>query len=372
MKILHVIPSLAKGGAERLVLDICIALQEIPHVEVCLVTFHEDNAYAFLSGKINHRIISSTVIPSLRGKMKKNVHELQQFIEDFQPDIIHSHLFESEMVLSQIRYEKAAYFVHFHDNMNQFEALKVLNGISKQKLTNYFEKKIVLKGYSKRKLAVINISNDTFEYSKRVLPKGIKSYLMPNAINTSSFACVRDLNTAFRRITLIGSLVDKKGQDLAIQVMFELHQRGIHLHLDILGEGKDRSKLQQMINDFNLTEYITLHGNVDFPVDFLQNSFVYLHTAKYEPFGLVLLEAMAADLPVVCTDAMGNRDLIMEGYNGFILEDRNPQLIADKIEMLYNNRDMWFEISKNAKVFSNEFDISIYISKLLDVYELKG
>lgn len=370
MRILHIIPSLAKGGAERLVLDICISLQEIPNVVVSLVTFHENNSYTFLSSKINHKVIPSWVIPSLKGKMKKNVCELQQFIEEFQPDIIHSHLFESEMVLSQIDYKKASYFVHFHDNMKQFEGLKVLQGISKQRLTNYFEKKIVLKAYSKRKTFVVNISKDTFEYSKKVLPKGFNTCLMHNAINTSSFSCSRDLNVIFDRITIIGSLVDKKGQNLAIQVISELHNRGIYLYLDILGEGKNRSKLQQMINKLKLTEFITLHGNVDYPLEFLQNSFVYLHTAKYEPFGLVMIEAMAAELPIVCTDAMGNRDLIKDGYNGFILLERSPLLIADKIEILYKDKNLWFEMSKKAKAFSNKFDISEYTRKLLDLYQL--
>ena len=49
---------------------------------------------------------------------------------------------------------------------------------------------------------------------------------------------------------------------------------------------------------------ITLHGNVDFVEKYLWDSDIYVHPALYEPFGLVLLEAMAAGLPVVSLDGL--------------------------------------------------------------------
>ena len=66
MKILQIIPSLAKGGAERIVLDTCIELSKREEIEAKLVTFHDKNAYSFLSEKIEHQIIESQVLPSLK------------------------------------------------------------------------------------------------------------------------------------------------------------------------------------------------------------------------------------------------------------------------------------------------------------------
>lgn len=66
MKILQIIPSLAKGGAERIVLDRCVELSKREGVELELVTFHDTYAYSFLSEKIEHQIIESQVLPSLK------------------------------------------------------------------------------------------------------------------------------------------------------------------------------------------------------------------------------------------------------------------------------------------------------------------
>ena len=99
MRILHIIPSLNKGGAERLVLNICNELTNHPKVEVMLITFRAENAYQFLTETINWKIIPSSVSTSLSGKMNVNVSLLQKTIEEFKPDIIHSHLFETEIVV---------------------------------------------------------------------------------------------------------------------------------------------------------------------------------------------------------------------------------------------------------------------------------
>ena len=95
---------------------------------------------------------------------------------------------------------------------------------------------------------------------------------------------------------------------------------------------------------------------------------MYLHTAKYEPFGLVILEAMAAGLPVVCTDGYGNRDLIKEGKNGFMISKRSPSLIADKIELLMGNDNLRSTMGNFANRYSHKFDISIYTKELMGLY----
>ena len=70
MKILHIIPSLDKGGAERLTLDIVRSLTDFPGVEVSLVIFRNENNYTFLTNEINFKVIPSFYTPSLKGKKK--------------------------------------------------------------------------------------------------------------------------------------------------------------------------------------------------------------------------------------------------------------------------------------------------------------
>ena len=103
--------------------------------------------------------------------------------------------------------------------------------------------------------------------------------------------------------------------------------------------------------------------------EFVWQSDVYVHTATYEPLGLVLIEAMAAGLPVVALDGGGNQDLIVQGENGYIIEKGIPDLFAEKIWVLWNNKAEYQRISKYAENFAKKYDIKDYVKNLIDLYK---
>lgn len=368
MKILHVIPNLKKGGAERLALDICIELQNQGH-EVVLVSFKPENEYQFLSELIDYRIIPSKVEFSIKGKNNYSVESLQSFIEEFQPEVIHSHLFESETVLSGISYDSAHYVVHFHDNMPQFKKASIKTFFNKSLFTNYYERKVVLSNYSKRKVSVIAISKDTYNYVQNNLPNEIPKHLLYNAINVKRFINNIHWEERQNRAVMIGSLVPKKGQELAIRTIKELNKKGIDLHIDLLGNGPLRKELEVLAIELGIENFIHFHGNVDTPENFLQNAQFYIHTASYEPFGLVLLEAMAAGCPIVCTNGGGNADLISNEENGFIFSHRIPEEYADKIIEILNSPQLRNRLIENGKLTAQNFDINPYTHNLVQLYK---
>lgn len=367
MKIVHVIPTLNKGGAERLVLDVCNELQEMGH-EVHLVIFRNENAYTFLSKSINLHVIPSEFIPSITGKPKINIEGLQKFLSDFQADIVHSHLFESEMVLNQIRLNRAKFFFHLHDNVPQLKKWSINTLSSKRALANYFERKLILKSMKARKTSLIAISEDSYQFAKDNLPSQLPIHQLSNAINTVRFTsgnqerCEND-------IVMIGSFVPKKDHKLAIEVIYELKNQGINTRLHLLGDGPLRQELEQFVIDLGLSQSIIFHGNVDYPETILKESSLYLHTAKYEPFGLVLLEAMAAGLPVVCTDGKGNRGLIENGKNGFLTESRSASELARLITLVICNKEKLERMRVDAQKFATQFDIKPYCVSLIKLYD---
>ncbi len=367
MKILHIIPNLKKGGAERLILNIVKALQSLPNTQAKLITFRPENDYSFLTESIEWQVIHARVLPSLSGKSIIEVNHLQKYIDEFQPDILHSHLFETEMVLAHISLPiKTKRIVHFHDNIKQFRNFHLNSLFKKSSITEYYEKNIVIKSYSDN-TKVLCISKDTQEFADKVLPRNISINLLHNAIDLVRFSSNEKTLTG-NEITIIGSLVDKKGQQLAVNCIAELKSRGVLIHLNILGDGPNMISLQNQIDQLQLQDSITLHGNVEFPEQFLQRSRLYLHTAIYEPFGLVLIEAMACGLPVVCTDGKGNRDLIKEGENGFMVCERDPELLADKIELLLKNESLYIQMSRKASEFASKYGIEQYVNSLIKLY----
>ncbi len=78
---------------------------------------------------------------------------------------------------------------------------------------------------------------------------------------------------------------------------------------------------------------------------------------------------MASGLPVITTDGYGNRDLIKEGINGFMIWKRDPEEFAKKIIELLNTPDLYNSMSKNAIEFASGFDVKPYCEKLLKIYK---
>jgi glycosyltransferase involved in cell wall biosynthesis len=140
------------------------------------------------------------------------------------------------------------------------------------------------------------------------------------------------------------------------------------VHLDILGDGPNRQKIQEKIDSLNLNEHITLHGNVGRVEDFLHRAHIYVHSAIYEPFGLVLLEAMAAGLPCVMLDGKGNRDIAEDGKNGFLVNEVDPSRFADRIVKLASDQSLYERLSNYASSFASKFDIKGYVTRLLSLY----
>ena len=188
MKVLHIIPSLDKGGAERLTLDIVRRLKDVTDIEVALVIFRNQNSYSFLTDEINFQVIQSFYTPSLKGNTKIDIQELQNFIDSFKPDIIHSHLFETEIVLSRIKLSKdVKRVVHFHDNMYQLKKINLKSIHNKSALTNYYERKVVLKSWSRNLTQTIAISKDTEKFIAKNIPNKFKATFLKNAINVKRF-----------------------------------------------------------------------------------------------------------------------------------------------------------------------------------------
>ena len=153
--------------------------------------------------------------------------------------------------------------------------------------------------------------------------------MLQNAINLNQFTRPKSWNKKKDeqlKLVSVGSLVDKKNHIFLIEVVEKLIEKGLNPQLSILGEGPNRELLEREIEDRKLKEYIHLKGNVSKVEEFLWNSDIYVHSATYEPFGLVLLEAMASGIPCVSIDGGGNRDIIENEKNGFIIEKGNPEL----------------------------------------------
>jgi len=369
LRILHIIPRLRKGGAERLCLDICHQLQKRCDVQIRLITFSDENQYPFLTQQIDWQVVPASVQLSVFRKNQLNVDALQKAIDDFAPDVIHTHLFEAEIVSRSCCYSKAKWFSHCHDNMRQFRNFSIKTLFNKQLLTNYFEKHYLFSHYKANGgNTFIAISRDTEQYFSKTACKFDVQFL-PNAIDYERFVCKtnRQISTKLRLIN-VGSYQTKKNQCFLVEVAKILKNRNIDFEINFLGDGEKFAEVAKLICENNLDSSVFQRGNVDNVEEYLWQSDIYIHSSYYEPFGLVLLEAMAAGLPVVTLDGRGNRDLIVQGKNGYMVYKPDAQQFANCILEIWNDKSKYQAMSEFAQQFAQQFDINPYIDRLLAVY----
>lgn len=389
MKILHIIPTLAKGGAERLVLDIIKQLNKKDTIEARLVIFRDEIKYDISEIKEFISIIPSFVKLSLTKKWILNVSDLKDYIDNFEPDVVHSHLFEAELVSRFCNYPKARWFSHLHDNMVQLKKWS-WSSFSKSSITNWYEKQILFRQYKKNGgTNFIAISKLTESYIKSVQSK-YPVTLLHNAINVKRFQkptgfekISSNLNLSnegghsFSALNLnpqsqpsalnlinIGSFNENKNQQFLIEIIKNLLEKDVKVNCVFLGSGPMLNVVKKKVIQNGIQEMCIFKGNVENVEEYLWSSDIYVHTAKSEALGLTILEAMAAGLPVVSLDGGGNRDLIIDGKNGFLIEKQDPKVFADRILQVFQNK----EISDFNSEYANQFDIESYCENLLTLY----
>ena len=375
--IVHVIPTIGGGGAEILLGHIALEQVEIGH-EVHFIIL-EDLHFTYpnypLKSEIEEKISIHKINVNASFSIKKNKilfdsDNFESLIRKIKPNVIHSHLYISEIYSRNPILNNIKYISHCHDNMIQFSILSQKS--TKRKIIDYLETKWLLKQYKKCDNTFIAISNNTHTFFKKVLPKSLKKniILLPNAINIKLFSQEqKQLNNSHVRLLNVGNLVTKKGHLLLIDVFHHLVSNStIKFKLDILGFGPLQSEIEQKINQLGLNDSIKLHGNVANVADFMKNADIYVHTASYEPFGMVLIEAMASGLPIVSTNGKGNMDIIQNGVNGYMINNRKPLEIATKVIEIAENANLFSKMSKNAITFSKNYDIVTYVKNLEKIY----
>jgi glycosyltransferase EpsD len=209
---------------------------------------------------------------------------------------------------------------------------------------------------------------------KSVLPLKISTiHLLQNAIDVKRFEkpaeFVSTKNNKIFELVSIGRLDKNKNHQFLVDVVKALTNKQIPVHLTIIGDGTERKVLQEKINHLDLANRISLVGIQDNVEEFLWNADLYVHSSLTEGFGLTLLEAMAAGLPVITIDGGGNKNLIRHGENGFIITEQDVSLFSEFINELFQNPTLRELTSNYAKEFANNFDITTYIDQLITIYK---
>jgi glycosyltransferase involved in cell wall biosynthesis len=169
-----------------------------------------------------------------------------------------------------------------------------------------------------------------------------KFELIPNGTDTSFFCPDRNVPREPGLVVSVGRLSPQKAFQDLIEAAAIVRDRSSSFHMVIIGEGPERQRLEALIAARHLGSRVTLAGARDalFVRDRLRRAEVFALSSISESFGVVYLEAMATETPVVGTGVQGVPEVVAEGVTGFLVPPGAPEAMAERIAKLLGDPDL--------------------------------
>jgi glycosyltransferase involved in cell wall biosynthesis len=135
-------------------------------------------------------------------------------------------------------------------------------------------------------------------------------------------------------------------------------------------DNNPNSLTKEDVESFNDGEYIKYLGYRTDIHELLKQSHIFAFPSYYrEGVPKSLIEACAVGRPIITTDSVGCRDCVIDGYNGFCIPIKNSRILAEKLEILINNKQMRVAMGLNSrKLAEQEFSVETVVKKHLEIY----
>jgi glycosyltransferase involved in cell wall biosynthesis len=164
-----------------------------------------------------------------------------------------------------------------------------------------------------------------------------------------------------RVLLAVCRLEPQKGVDVAVRALPEIPGA----HLVVLGDGPQRAELERLASELAVPAY--LPGRVPDVAAWLRRAEVLVHPARWEGFGLALLEAMLASLPVVATRVSSIPEIVADGETGLLVPPDDPSALAEAVNRVLANPAGYGE--RGMTRARAEFSVAKMADRTLKVYE---
>lgn len=172
---------------------------------------------------------------------------------------------------------------------------------------------------------------------------------------------------------LVGTVAElhrNKGLGYAIEAMATVKKTLPKLRYLVLGEGDDRKRLQKIISRYRLRKTAALVGFVDDAPQYLSAFDIFILPSVTEAFGLSILEAGNAGLPVVATSVGGVPEIVEDLKTGILVRPRQPKELAAAIKFIMENPAKAAEFGRNLKEkVSREFTLERMVRETVALYQ---
>jgi len=238
------------------------------------------------------------------------------------------------------------------------------------KLRSFLSKRFIgwqlLRAYDKAS-RVICVSTYSANVIVEFSPSQNNIAVVPNGVDFDRFS-LRELRATPHKAIFVGNLVPLKGVHVLLNALAKLKTKGVTIELSIIGDGIQRKNLESLSQSLGLNSQVTFMGEkkaIEVAELMCKHDFM-IHPSFIESFGIVMVEALAAGLPVVSTFNGGAEDIITNEVGILVKADDVNELVAG-IMMLFNR---WhdFDPSSIRRYGLNLFSMESVATRTINVY----
>src|SRR5437763_875905 len=353
MRILQICSAREIGGGERHLGDLANALAQ-----------HGHQVFAALSpaSPVRAQLRSLPTENSIELPMRNSLNlagavKLSRFVREHQIEIVHAHLARDYPLAALATGRSQARLVLTR------HVLFPLNRIHKLTLRR-----------TSRVIAVSQAVAESLYASSVFAPE--KLVTIHNGIDINKFARVRKDSTPDRklRVGMVGHIAPIKGQEDFVRAAAIVQAARDDVEFILAGEDKSHSRenrvaLEKLISDLKMEQTVKVIGWVDDVANLLSTLDLFVSPASSEPFGLSIVEAMAAGVPVIATASEGAREIIEDRQTGRLVPIGDVEALADTISGILADPELRERLSAEAQCGVRErFSLERMLDDTEDVY----
>jgi glycosyltransferase involved in cell wall biosynthesis len=194
-----------------------------------------------------------------------------------------------------------------------------------------------------------------------------RSWVIPNPVDLPK---ARRAPMASKVLTAVGRLVPQKGFDLLLRAFAEISNDFPDWRLVIWGEGEERARLEAERSRLGLDERVEMPGVTARPGIWIDGTDAFVLSSRFEGWGIVLLEAMAAGLPVVSFDCQwGPREMIEDEVNGILVTPESVGALAFALRRLLGDEALRARLGRAATKSTRRFTTANVVDRWDEVVD---
>lgn len=363
-RIIHIIGNLARGGAERFVVDLCNEMARKPEHEITLVSLCGNQKENSFLEEIDERV-NYVSFEKKSGFSWTVLMKLTAWLKVQSPDIVHSHQNSSEYLLLYRMARNETIFFHTIHNLAEAECpgwmLKMFRKVF----------------YKSNKVIPVTISADCSR-SYREYYRLRNDVLVENARPPVLITAERDeLLKQYKGdedgflIVHIGRISPEKNQKLLIEVVQKLNgTMPVPCRLLLIGEVKELRLYQSLKKQANGDPYIEFLGGKKNVGDYLSIADAFCLSSTWEGMPISLIEAMSLGCIPVCTPIGGMKEMIRTGITGFLSREVSTTAYYEALKQALYTPDKETIKENLKKDYEQKYTIGISAGKHLKVYAI--